>query len=98
MRERGLMVGHTTVWRWGQRCAPDDENSTINSTGRYRLFIFNIDDRRKYEAMVRNQPRGQALNIDIEAACVVVGIAPMYLGTYRCRGGGGYSGGWKNRT
>ena len=29
--------------------------------------------------------------------CAVVGIAPIYLGTYRCVGMG-YFGGWKRRT
>lgn len=23
MRERGLHLGHTTIWRWGQRYAPE---------------------------------------------------------------------------
>jgi hypothetical protein len=77
--------------------APDDENSAINITGGHRLFIFNIGDNRKFEAMVRNRPRDQSLNIDVDAPCALVGIAPMYLGTYRCVGMG-YVGGWKRRT
>jgi len=77
--------------------APDDENSVINISGGHRLFIFNVGDRGKYEAMVRNGAASQILNIDVDAACVVVGIAPMYLGTYRCRERG-YFGGWKKRN
>jgi hypothetical protein len=94
--ERISLRGDTLILT--RELAPEDENSVINITGRYRLFIFNIGDVRKYEAMVRNRPQGQVLNIDVEAACVVVGIAPMYLGSYRCRGGAGYFGGWKRRT
>jgi len=72
--------------------APDDENSTISITGNHQLFIFNIGDRRKFAAMFRNLRSSSArqsrefLNIDVEAPCAVVGIAPIYQGRIRCRG------------
>ena len=93
--ERISLKGDTLILT--RELAPDDENSVINITGSHRLFIFNVGDRRKYEAMVRKGADSQVLNIDVEAECVIVGIAPMYLGTYRCRGMG-YLGGWKKRT
>lgn len=77
--------------------APDDENSTISITGDHQLFIFNIGDSRKFEAMMKSRTRRGLLNIDVKAPCVVVGIAPIYLGTYRCRGRG-MTVGWKRRT
>jgi hypothetical protein len=66
--------------------APDDENSVISITGDYQLFIFNIGDSKKFAAMLRNRSRGQFLNINVEAPCAVVGIAPIYRGRTRCRG------------
>jgi hypothetical protein len=93
--ERISLRGDTLILT--RELAPDDENSSVSITGSHRLFIFNVGDSRKFEAMVREPPRGQFLNIDVEASCVLDGIAPMYLGTYRCRGIG-YFGGWKRRT
>jgi len=93
--ERISLKGDTLILT--RELAPNDENSVINITGSHRLFIFNVGDRRKYEAMVRKGADSQVLNIDVEAECVIVGIAPIYLGTYRCRVRG-YVGGWKKRT
>ena len=38
--------------------------------------------------MVRKPPQDQFLNINVEDSLVIVGIAPIYLGTYRSRGNG----------
>lgn len=75
--------------------APDDENSAISITGDYRLFIFNIGDNKKFAAMLRNKSRGQLLNIDVEAPCAVVGIAPIYRGRIHCRGMAHWAGGMR---
>lgn len=75
--------------------APDDENSTISITGHYKLFIFNIGDSKKFAAMLRHKSRGQLLNIDVEAPCVVVGIAPVNRGRIHCRGMVYWAGGMK---
>lgn len=93
--ERVSLRGDTFIL--ARELAPDDENSAITITGGHRLFIFNVGDSRKFAAMVRNRSRGQFLNIDVEAPCAVVGIAPIYQGRIRCRGMG-YWGGWKRRT
>ena len=93
--ERISLRGDTLILT--RELAPDDENSTVRINGGHRLYIFNIGNRRQYEAMAREAPQGQFLNIDVGDSCVVVGIAPMYLGTYRYRGDG-YIGGWKRRT
>lgn len=75
--------------------APDDENSTISITGDHQLFIFNIGDSRKFAAMLRNKSRSELLNIDVEAPCAVVGIAPIYQGRVRCRGMAHWAGGMR---
>lgn len=89
--EHVSLTGDTLILT--RELAPDDENSMINIEGPHRLFIFNIYDTRKFEAMERHRPRGQYLNINVEAPCAIVGIAPMYRGKYRCRGMS-YVGGW----
>ena len=68
--------------------APEDENSKVNIAGNYKLFIFIIGDSRKYEAMARRPPQDQFLNISVEDSLVLVGIAPLYMGTYHARGNG----------
>jgi hypothetical protein len=75
--------------------APDDENSAISITGGYQLFIFNIGDNKKFAAMLRNKSRGQFLNIDVEAPCAVIGIAPIYRGRMHCRGMAHWAGGMR---
>jgi hypothetical protein len=75
--------------------APDDENSAISITGGYQLFIFNIGDNKKFAAMLRNKSRGQFLNIDLEAPCAVIGIAPIYRGRMHCRGMAHWAGGMR---
>jgi hypothetical protein len=75
--------------------APDDENSAISITGDYRLFIFNIGENKKFAAMLRSRSWGQLLNIDVEAPCAVVGIAPIYRGRIRCRGMAHWAGGMR---
>jgi hypothetical protein len=78
--------------------APDDENSAISITGDYRLFIFNIGDNKKFAAMLRNKSQGQLLNINVNAPCAVVGVAPIYRGRIHCGGGMAYLAGGMRRT
>lgn len=66
--------------------APDDEDSAISITGDYQLFIFNIGDSKTFAAMLKSRSWSQFLNIEVEAPCAVVGIAPIYLGRTHCRG------------
>ena len=77
--------------------APDDENSSIKITGAYQLVIFNIGDPQKFEVITKRRPRDHFLKIDIAAPCALVGISPLYLGSYRCRGMS-YVAGWKVRS
>lgn len=75
--------------------APDDENTAISITGDYQLFIFNIGDNKTFAAMLRNKSWSQLLNIDVEAPCAVVGIAPIYRGRIHCRGMAHWAGGMR---
>lgn len=67
--------------------APDDENSTITISGGYRLVIFVIGDSKQYEAM-RKHRSGGFLHVNVSAPCGIVGIAPVFLPRFQCRGMG----------
>lgn len=94
--EQVVVDGDTFIL--AQELAPDDENSSITIIGEHQLFIFNIGDSKKFAAMIRKRPRGHFLNITVEAPCAIVGIAPMYLGRYHCKGMGYFGGIEKPRT
>ena len=94
--EHVVLAGDTLILT--RELAPDDENTSITIIGEYRLFIFNIGDSKRFAAMIKKRPRGQFVHFAVEASCAIVGIAPMYLGRYHCKGMGYFGGIEKPRT
>jgi hypothetical protein len=82
--EHTSLKGNTFILT--RELAPNDENSTISITGDHQLFIFNLGDSKKFAAMLRSKFRRDLLNIDVNAPCAVVGIAPIYRGRVHCQG------------
>jgi hypothetical protein len=62
-----------------------DEDAEVAIEGPYRLVIFVIGDPVKYEEIRRSRrPPTAKMNINIEAPCAIVGLAPIFYGRIRC--------------
>jgi hypothetical protein len=74
--------------------SPEDENKRITIEGDYLFVIYVIEDNKQFAAMAKNGGN-DILNIYLKAPCAIVGIAPIYMGTYRCQGWGQLIGGMR---
>lgn len=84
--EQVELLGDTLIL--ARELAPEDENSKITISGAYSLVIFVIGNRKQYAAMRKGiQHRsGDFLQINVEAPCGIVGIAPVLRQFTHCRG------------
>ena len=80
--ERVTLIGDTFIL--ARELVPSDENSLVNITGNYRLFIFVIGDTKQYQAM-RRRPSGDFLSFDV-GPCTIIGIRVFHSHT-KCQGG-----------
>jgi len=78
------LTGDTVII--AKELAPDDEDSEVIIRGEFRLVMFIIGDAKVYDAIRRKRRAGQFLRIDINGACALIGLSPIYYGRRSCRG------------
>ena len=84
--ERVTLTGDTVIL--AHELVPTDEDSLINITGPYGLFIFVIGDTKQYQAM-RRRTTSDFLRFNVGGACVFVGIR-VFHSRFTCRGGSAF--------